>query len=165
MNDVLKKRLATAGIAAAFPIIAMYEGMSTKAYLDPISIPTICRGHTGGVKMGDIATVQECDELTVRDLLDAKSAMESCTHVPMNDYQRAAFVSFVFNVGPGRAGVKDGFCMLKSGRPSTMVTKLNKGDYIGACNEINRQWAKAGGVELPGLVKRRNDERKICLTQ
>ncbi len=161
MSDI-KQKLAAAGIAAALPLIVLFEGTRQTAYLDPVSIPTICRGHTGGVKQGRTATIQQCDEMTVQDLLKAKAAMESCVTAPLNDNQRAAFTSFVFNVGPGRKGGKDGFCVLESGKPSTMVTLLNKRDYTGACNQLTF-WNKAGGVVYAGLTKRRAAERELCL--
>lgn len=162
MSTDIKQKLVAAGIAAALPLIVLFEGTRQNAYLDPVSIPTICRGHTGGVKLGQTATIEQCDDMTAQDLLKAKASMESCVTVPLNDNQRAAFTSFVFNVGPGRQGVKDGFCTLKSGRPSSMVTKLNARDYIGACNQLPL-WATAGGQTLPGLVKRRAAERELCL--
>ena len=56
-TDNIRSRLAAAGIAAALPLIIMFEGTRQNAYLDPVSIPTICRGHTGGVKLGQTATI------------------------------------------------------------------------------------------------------------
>lgn len=148
--DNIKQRLTAAGVAAAFPLIVAYEGTKQTAYLDPVSIPTICRGHTGGVKLGQTATMAQCDDLTVQDLLKATAAIDSCVHVPLNDNQRAAFASFTFNVG----GAK--FCK------SSAARKLNAGDPVGACNELPK-WIYAGDKVLPGLVKRRAAERDLCL--
>jgi GH24 family phage-related lysozyme (muramidase) len=39
--------------------------------------------------------------------------------------------------------------------------KANAGDMPGACAELSR-WTRAGGNELPGLVKRRAAERELC---
>ena len=66
------------------------------------------------------------------DLLKHAQALE-CVKRPMNDGQKAAFLSFAFNVGNGA------FCS------STLVRKAN-----------------AGGKQLPGLVNRRAAERKLC---
>ncbi|MBI3727097.1 MAG: lysozyme [Burkholderiales bacterium] len=162
MTLSIKQRLIAAGIAAALPLIVLFEGTRQTAYLDPVKIPTICRGHTSGVKMGKTATMDECDAMTADDLLIAKASMETCLKVPLNDNQRAAFTSFVFNMGPGKKGVKDGFCVLKDGRPSTMITKLNNKDYTGACNQLPF-WNTAGGVVYAGLTKRRAAERELCL--
>nr|WP_315481452.1 lysozyme [uncultured Undibacterium sp.] len=164
MNSLLKKKLATAGLLAALPLVAFFEGTIYPAYLDPIGIPTICSGHTKGVKLGQVATPQECDEKTVEDLLEAEKVVNSCVAVPLNSNQKSAFVSFAFNVGRGKKGVKDGFCELKSGKPSTLITKLNAKDYRGACDQL-LYWIKAGGIELRGLVKRRHAERQLCLLE
>jgi lysozyme len=161
-TDNIRSRLAAAGIAAALPLIIMFEGTRQNAYLDPVSIPTICRGHTGGVKLGQTATIEQCDELTVQDLLKAKAVLDSCVKVPLNNNQRAAFTSFIFNVGPGKEGVKDGFCILKSGRPSTMLKLINTGDTASACREMSK-WVYAGDKALQGLIRRRAAERELCL--
>ncbi|MFG6915415.1 glycoside hydrolase family protein, partial [Burkholderia pseudomallei] len=71
-------------------------------------------------------------------------------------YQLAAAVSFAYNVG-ARA-----YCN------STTAKRFNAGDLRGACRAINEaddgrpQWVTARGREMPGLVKRRADERAIC---
>jgi GH24 family phage-related lysozyme (muramidase) len=41
------------------------------------------------------------------------------------------------------------------------VLRLNTGDPQ-ACDEHQR-WTKAKGITLPGLVKRREQERALCL--
>jgi lysozyme len=82
-------------------------------------------------------------------LMKANTAVESCVHVPLSDNRHAALVSFTYNVG-GTA-----FCQ------STLVRKLNSGDPK-ACDELLR-WTKAKGIELPGLVKRREAERQLCI--
>lgn len=150
MNLGLKQKIAAAGLGLALPLVIFYEGTRQQAYLDPVSIPTICRGHIEGVKLGQTATLDQCDDMLAKDLLKANAAMQACVLVPLNDSQRAAFASFVFNAGSGN------FC------GSSMARKLNAGDYIGACNELPR-WVYAGGKVLPGLVKRRAAEKELCL--
>jgi lysozyme len=44
---------------------------------------------------------------------------------------------------------------------STLARKLNAGDPA-ACDELLR-WTTAKGIQLPGLVKRREQERALCL--
>ena len=162
MPTDIRQRLIAAGIAAALPLIVFFEGSRQTAYPDPVGIPTICSGHTGGIRPGQTATAQQCDDYTLQDLLKARATMESCAQVPLNDNQRAAFTSFVYNVGGGKAGVKDGFCLLKSGKPSGIVTRLNAGDYAGACRQM-LLWNRAGGQVLPGLTRRRQAETELCL--
>jgi lysozyme len=61
-----------------------------------------------------------------------------------------ALVSFSFNVGLGNL------------QRSTIRMCHNRGDFEAAA-EAFMQWTKAGGKELPGLVKRRKDERALYL--
>jgi lysozyme len=60
------------------------------------------------------------------------------------------YISLSYNIGTGA------FCK------STLVKKLNAGDYIGACNQI-LLWDKYQGKPLAGLTKRRQEENKKCL--
>jgi lysozyme len=39
---------------------------------------------------------------------------------------------------------------------------VERGDTLGACNAF-LLYTKAKGIELPGLVKRRGQEREMCL--
>ena len=59
-----------------------------------------------------------------------------------------ALVSFSFNVGLGNL------------QRSTIRMKHNRGDFEGAAESF-MAWTKAGGKELPGLVKRRKHERAL----
>ncbi|WP_421793541.1 lysozyme [Hydrocarboniphaga effusa] len=148
-----RKRLAIAvgGATAALlvAIVPKWEGTVLKGYRDPIGIVTACTGHTATAKLGKTYTKVECEELLVDDLIAHSADVDRCVKVPLKPHQRAAFVSFAFNVG----GQK--FCA------STLVRKLNAGDYAGACAELSR-WTKAGGIVLRGLVERRREERALC---
>lgn len=61
---------------------------------------------------------------------------------PINQPMFDAMVNLAYNIGA------EGF------RSSTLVRKLNAGDYIGAQAEFGR-WVRAGGQVIGGLVKRR----------
>lgn len=63
--------------------------------------------------------------------------------------RRAAFVSFIYNVGAGTFA------------KSTLLKKLNGGDAARSCAELDK-WTYAGGRVLPGLVKRREEEWALC---
>jgi lysozyme len=141
--------IAAGVVAIAVPLVSFYEGTIFKGYRDPIGIVTACTGHTKTAVMGKNYTPAECEQLLAEDLFEHDAAIDKCIHVPMTDYQHAAFLSFAFNVGSGA------FCK------STMNKKLNAGDYAGACAELSR-WTYAGGRELPGLVRRRATERATC---
>lgn len=147
-QTTFKKRAAWVLIATS--CVAGFEGLRQVAYLDPVGIPTICFGETQGVKMGDRATLEECKEMLAASLEIANNAVERCVSAPLNDNQRAALVSFTYNVGAGA------LCR------STLARKMNAGDIDGGCNELPL-WVYAKGVKLPGLVKRREVERQMCL--
>lgn len=142
------KRLGALAIAAT--LVAGAEGLRTYAYEDPVGIPTICFGETRGVKMGDKKTVEECKAMLGSRLIEFSAGVDRCLTVEVPAESYAAFLSFAYNVGTGN------FCK------STMVRKANAGDLVGACNEFPK-WAKAAGIELPGLVNRRREERTYCL--
>ena len=144
-----KARKAAGWAAIAVACVAGFEGLRTVAYRDPVGIPTICFGETRGVKMGDRSTPDECKDLLIDRLEDFAKGVDACVTVPMSDSRKAAMVSFSYNVGVGA------FCK------STLVRRLNAGDP-GACDEL-RKWTKAKGITLPGLVKRREEERRLCM--
>ncbi len=131
--------------------IAGYEGYSSDAYI-PIDgdVPTIGFGSTEGVKLGDKITVPEALERLHRDVGVAETAIGQCVTVPLSQGEYDAFTSLAFNIGNAA------FCS------STLVRKLNGGDYEGACEEI-RRWVYSGGRKVPGLVTRREAEYRTCM--
>lgn len=150
---MLRKQLAaasiTAVIAVATPVVMYFEGNKPSAYLDPIGIPTVCYGHTKTAKLGQKKTDSECRLLLEKDLELALSEVDRLVKVELPAERRAAFTSFVYNVGSAKFA------------SSTMLRKLNAGDTAGSCAELSR-WVNAGGKPLPGLVKRRAEERRLC---
>ena len=151
-----KPRVVTGKNAAAAGLVALivafvggWEGLRTNAYLDPVGIPTICYGYTHGVKLGQARTADECEGLLTQEVLVAIDGVNSCVRVPLSDGELAAYTSFVYNAGRGA------FC------GSTLVRKLNTGDRAGACAQLSR-WVNSRGRQLPGLVKRRAEERRMC---
>lgn len=152
-NAPPKVRTATIGLstlAIAGPFVAHHEGLRLKAYLDPVGIPTICRGETLGVEMGQEKTLAECDALFDARLGMFAYAVDYAVTVPMSPKTHAALTSWTYNVG------------VRAMEKSTLVKLLNEGKGVQACNELPR-WNKARGKVLPGLVKRREEERKLCL--
>ena len=145
----LVAKIGAGATALAVPLVMLYEGTVLQSYRDPIGIITACVGHTGPeLRMGQRYTRQQCEDMLYGDLLKHAQALDCIKH-PLTDGQKAAFVSFAFNVG------NKAFC------DSTLARKANAGDMAGACAELSR-WTRAGGRELPGLVKRRAAERELC---
>ena len=149
-------RYAVAGLsltAAGLVSLANFEGLSGEAYIPvPGDVPTIGFGSTSGVEMGDKISVPEALERLMRDVENAESAIGQCVKVPLSQGEYDAYTSFIFNVG-GNA-----FCA------STLVKKLNAGDYPGACLELKR-WVYVDGKVVHGLVKRRNMEFQMCMNK
>lgn len=149
-----KIRYAIAGLslsAAGFVGILNYEGFSDTAYIPvPGDVPTIGFGSTKGVKLGDTITPEKAIERAYRDIRNTESAIHKCVHVPLSASEYDAFTSLAYNIG------SSAFCS------STLVKKLNAGDYDGACAEIKR-WVYVKGEVVPGLVKRREKEYRMCM--
>lgn len=150
MKSRLKKGAAITGVVVT--LVGGFEGLRTVAYRDPVGIPTICFGETKNVRMGMTATVEECKGMLTESLIEHELGMAKCLRDPdsIPDETYGAFVSFTYNVGVGA------FCK------STLARMANAGNLQGACDQLLR-WTRAGGIKLPGLVKRREAERELCL--
>jgi len=144
---------AVKALALAVAIAAPAEGLRQWAYHDPVGILTICYGDTENVRRGQYATLEECAKRLDARMLEAIADVEKCAP-GLPEHQLAAFADLTYNVG-ARA-----VCNTKT---STLARKLKAGDVLGACNELPR-WSMAGSVRLPGLVKRRERERQLCIT-
>jgi lysozyme len=140
-------------VALATPLVMKWEGVSLKAYPDKLAygLPTVCYGETEGVKLGQRYTLAQCREMLEKKLPRYGNEIARCIKVPVTEEALAAFIVFSYNVGSG------GFC------GSQTVKRLNAGDVKGACEGL-RNWIKAGGHEVQGLVNRRADERDLCLS-
>ncbi len=151
----LKK--ATVGLTVAgtlaVSVVSGFEGVSLKAYV-PVKgdVPTVCFGHTRGVKMGDTYTLAQCKAMLGDDLIKYETDMRAALRAPdsIPDKPYVAFLSLSYNIGPSAF------------KSSTVARKINSGDLRGACNAI-LMWDKFKGRALPGLTKRRQEERKLCL--
>lgn len=130
-------------------IIKKWEGMRLKAYKCPAGVWTIGAGHTGpDVVEGMEIDLDEAEAMLLSDIWEADDCIEKYVDVPLTVWQRAALISFVFNLG------------CHAFRGSTLLRLLNDGQYDAAAKQFNR-WTKASGKELPGLVSRRADERAL----
>jgi lysozyme len=155
---------AKAWVAIAVAAVGGFEGLRQHAYADPVGIPTICFGETRGVQLGDHKTVEECKDLLAASLEEADQTLRRCAGedlvADMPPKTRAAYNSFIFNVGPGGKGRKDGFCQLKNGNAPTMLKMLRNGNWEGSCWEF-KNWANPAW--LRGLTIRRAAEQQLCL--
>lgn len=144
-------RKKAAIVAICVGCIAPAEGLRRVAYSDPVGIPTICFGETRGVKLGDTATTEQCKAmLETRVERDFLPGVKACTKQPMKDTRLASYTSLAYNVGV------ETFCK------SSVARKWNEGDAQGSCDAM-LLYVYAKGIKLPGLVKRREAERALCL--
>lgn len=147
-----KRLIAAAALsvsAGGIGFIAQWEGVSYEPYLDVANVPTVCHGHTSNVE-DRMYTEGECLILLEGDASTAENAVRKYVRVPISQLQYDALVSFTFNVGAGAFS------------RSTLLRKLNAGDYEGAADEFLR-WTYAGGKHYDGLLNRRMDERGLFL--
>lgn len=140
----------------ALDLIKHYEGFSAKPYLCPAGIPTIGYGSTyyrngKPVTMKDPAISRiDASVLLLVCAFQYQKKVLQMVKVPLKDNQLAALVSFAYNLGTGRL------------KASTLLRKLNRGDYVGAANEFPK-WCFAGKKKLKGLELRRQSERQLFL--
>lgn len=135
-------------MALALPFTAHEEGLRTKAYLDSVGVPTICYGHTEGVRLGDVKTEKECTKIFYAELGMYAAAIDMMVKPAIKPATHAAFTSWAYNVGLGAA------------RKSTLIKLANKPDIKAACDELLK-WKNAGGK--PILLERRKRERTLCM--
>jgi lysozyme len=160
---------AVAGVAA---LTSFSEGTKYKAYLDPIGKPTICRGHTKNVKLGQVATEKQCEQFFNEDMaVHIQEAVAVTPNLARHHGAMMAVGDLTFNGGIGAY------------KGSPIAAYINAGEFIKACNAFPTWYTgatyskrqpklkciphkkKPGKFlcELPGLVKRRLNEQKICL--
>lgn len=168
----MSTRVRTAAAALALSAAGLI-GIAVSEGWEPVARPPVAgdvptggfgstRAESGPMKQGERIDPVRGLILLQRDASEAERIVQRCAPVPMHQYEFDAFVSFTYNVGPGKAGVKDGFCELKRGGPPTMLRRLLAGDYQGACDAL-MGWANFQGKPLRGLTLRRERERALCL--
>ena len=147
-------RLAKGGLVAALAVVTIgaHEGLRTQAYRDAVGVPTICYGETRGVRLGMVKTKPECDAMLIKALDEFADGMERCApairQAPESRY--VAHLSLSYNIGTG------GYCR------SSVARLFNAGQIRASCDAF-LWWDKAGGRALPGLTRRRHEERALCL--
>lgn len=138
-------------------LIKQYEGLRLAPYRDPVGIPTIGYGSTTGLDGNPIGlstppiTQEQASQLLQRDTQKFSDGVIKLVQHQLTQGQLDALVSFTYNLGLGAL------------QASTLLKKLNVWDIIGASNEFSR-WVYAGGKALPGLIARREAERKLFLS-
>lgn len=139
----------------AVNLIAGFEGFRSHAYKDVVGVWTIGYGHKivpgdGFDETSSISEVQARD-LLAQDAAGAQDCVESnCSGVALSAKQKAALISLAYNIGNSAFS------------QSTLVKLLNQGEIQSVPSEFNR-WVYAKGIELPDLVKRREQEAQVFI--
>lgn len=140
-----------AWLTACVTLCAGSEGLRQTAYQDvsPMRVWTACFGETRGIKPGDHFTVGQCDAMLEGRLMEFGAKVDKCTTVELPPARKAAMTDFAYNEGEGA------YCRY-------IAPELNAGKVQQACDHLLR-FTTAGGITFPGLVKRRQAERELCL--
>lgn len=133
-------------------LIKKWEGVRLKSYQDSVGVWTIGYGHTKTAKPHQEITLKQAHELLEQDIRQHEVYVNRYVKVDITQNQYDSLSSFVFNLGGGAL------------QKSTLLKKLNQGDYKGAGSEFLK-WTKAGGKELKGLVNRRKEESGMFLEE
>lgn len=143
-------------------LVQKFEGLYLRSYRDSTGKWTIGWGTTsdGGtgfkVRSGQEITRDKAEELLILELEYKAAIMDRMVRVPLTQNQYDGLLSFVYNIGTTKF------------KNSTLLKKLNRGDYNGAGSQMLR-WVKAKKaetglqVELRGLVRRRKAESELFL--
>jgi len=142
--------------ASGLSIIRRFEGLRLEPYLCPAGVASIGYGATRiagrkvTLKTKPISEAR-ADQLLGEQVRTFEQAVDRLIESPLTWDEFSALVSFTYNVGAGAL------------QRSTLRQKLNRGDYLGAGNELPK-WRIGGGRVLLGLVRRRAEERSLFLT-
>jgi lysozyme len=127
--------------------IKHFEGFRPTPYRDSVGVLTIGYGETRHITPVDAITESEADLMLRAHCAELGSEISALVHVSLTQGQTDALIDFAYNLGAAALG------------KSTLLEKLNEGDYETAANEFDR-WIHADGKVLPGLVRRRRIERE-----
>ena len=147
LGGAIVRKVSDSGIK----LIKSFEGLELKAYKDIVGVVTIGYGHTKTAKMGQVITEQQADQLMRNDLAVFEKGVSELVKSQLTANQFDALVSIAYNIGLGNLS------------KSTLIKKVNAGDYAGASDEFLR-WNRAGGKVVQGLVNRRRAERNLFLS-
>jgi lysozyme len=140
-------------------LIKGFENCVLKAYPDPKTggAPWTCGwGTTEGVTAHTEWTQEQADYHFEADLRIFERLVDKYVVHEKTQGQYDAFVSILYNVGPGNAE-KDGIIRLRRGGPSTLLRKFNEGD-LAACETEWLKWISPGSWVSKGLLRRRMAE-------
>ena len=150
MNEHLKLSEAGQNLIKHFESCMKQVGPNAyKAYACPAGVMTVGWGttrHQGKpIPPGAVWTGDQCDTAFIHDIAKYEDDVKHLVTVAIDQFEFDALVSFTYNCGASALA------------KSTLLRKVNAGDFEGAALEFQR-WNKANGKVMPGLVRRRASE-------
>lgn len=79
-------------------VVQHNEGLSLTAYKDSAGVPTICYGETKGVKMGQRASLSDCQKQLIQSAGEHAKALDGLP-VQLSDVALVGSIDFIYNVG------------------------------------------------------------------
>ena len=141
---------------AGLALIKKYEGWRAEPYLCSARRPTIGYGSCWDLD-GDPVTLshpsitkEQGEYLLKREVRHSEAAVKKLIKAEMTPNMFSSLVSFCYNVGSGNL------------QRSSLRMRMNRGQYLAAADELPK-WRRALGKILPGLVRRRAEERRLFL--
>lgn len=136
------------------PMIEKFEGFSNRIYNDIGGKATIGFGHLvrAGENFSGGISREGASKLLMGDMQSAKDSVLRLVKVALNSNQLGALTDFVYNLGSGALA------------KSTLLKKLNAGDYSGAAEQFSRfnKVLIGGGYQTSaGLTSRRLAEERL----
>lgn len=136
-----------------YALIRDSEGFRDKAYRDTGGVWTLGFGtikYPDGrsVKQGDTCTREQAEQWLKSDCRWVDACLDKYVKATISQNQFDALASFVYNIGESQF------------RSSTLLAKLNAGDYKVAAANFDR-WIYDNGKIITGLVNRRAQEKAL----
>lgn len=138
-------------------VTVFFEGLSLEAYHDPVGFPTIGYGHLLSrepfVPLNQWSPISKDEAIALlqQDMRKAYRSITILIKVELSYAQQAALMDFCFNCGAGNL------------QASTLLRKVNQGEFEAVPDQF-RRWIYAGGQRLGGLIKRREAESNLWLS-
>lgn len=135
-----------------YNLIKRFEGLYLNAYDDGTGVITIGYGtiriNGQPIQMGTIITEDQANQFLQSEVQVFENFVNQYVRIQLNQNQFDALISFTYNLGQHNLLM------------STLLRKLNQGDFQGAAAEFPK-WDMAGGHVWKGLLDRRLAEQAV----
>lgn len=151
-EDFIMEEIST----RSFKLISEFEKLSLTPYLCPAGVWTIGYGSRYLVD-GSLVTEAtppilkvQADMMLTREIIAIEEVISRRVEKSLSVNQTIALTSFIYNTG------------VTAFQESTLLKKLNAGDFQGAADQFLR-WTHSNGIIVAELERRRKTERALFL--